>query len=483
MHVMALSEPKRVHLAVDYNTFKFWWVKGDRSKALQSLRNFIDVDLKDAVDPETKLLKVKSLLKCAEWMRASRDYSPEETCDIVKAAQAINPDYYWVWHAWATVNFARIQQFDSDNTNRGSLDNGGTTSASGNTSPSKQKSQVGSVPKLNKSQIGRATPIINEAIEGFINSILLGSDQPIAYILEDILRLLTLLFKYAPDIIGKKSLKDKMDRISADYWLKVIPQLIARMHMKGNLYNTLKMLLVKLANEHPQALVCPILVAINTTDVQQLKIAREIRDIIRSNDRSLVDEAKVMSRELMKVAITPHEFWQQGLEKPAQLLKEQEIKSMVEKLLELHASMDEKTVGFQKDDEEGFTSSVGRIGWENIRDISFRHCYGRDISDAYRWLVSFQRSNNLFDLHQAWDIYRKIHARISQQLKSMKKIDLGHISQGLLAKNTFFNRLVVPGTYDERNVITIKRFVNTVEVISSKQRPRKITILGSDGQR
>ena len=90
----------------------------------------------------------------------------------------------------------------------------------------------------------------------------------------------------------------------------------------------------------------------------------------------------------------------------------------------------------------------------------------------------FKRSQNLFDLRQAWEIYLKLNRRLREQIKCMEKIELGHISQ-YLAKYRF-SKLAVPGTYRDQKVIKILQFIGTVDVFQSKQRPRKISILGSD---
>ena len=49
-------------------------------KALQSMQSFIDVDLKSVDDFDASGLKVKCILKCAEWMRALREFPLNEVC-------------------------------------------------------------------------------------------------------------------------------------------------------------------------------------------------------------------------------------------------------------------------------------------------------------------------------------------------------------------------------------------------------------------
>ena len=54
---------------------------------------------------------------------------------------------------------------------------------------------------------------------------------------------------------------------------------------------------------------------------------------MRKRRSQLVEEATLVSRELMRVAITPHELWHDGLEKAAQQYMEaRDLSGMLETL-------------------------------------------------------------------------------------------------------------------------------------------------------
>ena len=128
-----------------------------------------------------------------------------------------------------------------------------------------------------------------EAIKGFVKSIIYGTGQPVANLLQDTLRLLTLWFSYGSKDSIYILLKTELDRISPQYWLRVIPQLIARMHVKSvKISELLRKLLIRLADSHPQALVCPISVALNTTYSQQKKMAQDVLKELRRNKGNIV---------------------------------------------------------------------------------------------------------------------------------------------------------------------------------------------------
>jgi len=84
------------------------------------------------------------------------------------------------------------------------------------------------------------------------------------------------------------------------------------------------------------------------------------------------------------------------------------------------------------------------------------------------------------DLNHAWELYYHVFRRIDKQLRQLTTLELQHVSTRLL--NATGLQLCVPGTYRAgEDVVAIQSFAPTLTVITSKQRPRKLAIFGSDG--
>jgi FKBP12-rapamycin complex-associated protein len=221
---------------------------------------------------------------------------------------------------------------------------------------------------------------------------------------------------------------------------------------------------------------------LNTSDGQQKVVANEILTEMRKNKKQLVEEATIVSRELMKVAITPHEQWYDGLEQAAQFyMDSKDIKSMVNILVDLHETMNESNWTESKR-ADGMSESLGKIGSISLRDVSFRHTYGKSLQEAFFWLEQFRASGRTVDLHQAWEIYQSVFKKIKSQLVPLKNLELEHVAPALFnAKNLC---LAVPGTYKPSSSdILITSFSTNVSVITSKQRPRRISMFGSNGRK
>ena len=85
------------------------------------------------------------------------------------------------------------------------------------------------------------------------------------------------------------------------------------------------------------------------------------------------------------------------------------------------------------------------------------------------------------DLNSAWDLYYQVFKKISRQVPSLVTLELQYVSPRL--KEATDLELAVPGTYQVgKPVVRIASFDPIAPVITSKQRPRKLEMRGSDGK-
>lgn len=187
----------------------------------------------------------------------------------------------------------------------------------------------------------------------------------------------------------------------------------------------------------------------------------QIMDSMRQHSPKLVDQADLVSKELIRVAVLWHEQWHEGLEEASRLyFGDHNIEGMFNTLAPLHDMLDN--------------------GPETLREISFAQTFGRDLQEAREWCITYQRTKDLGDINQAWDLYYQVFRRIARQLPQLNNLELAYVSPKLL--NAHDLELAVPGTYQSgKRIISIVNFDSNFSVISSKQRPRKLSLKGSDG--
>ena len=388
-----------------------------------------------ALSDHTKLL-ARCYLKQGEWQVAQKkgDWHHDHVHDILASYQAAthyNPTWYKAWHAWALANFEIVQA-------------------------------LGHRPERDRDLVVPPNVLIDHvvpAVRGFFKSIALSQGSS----LQDTLRLLTLWFAHGGSSEVNAAVTEGFTSVSVDTWLEVIPQLIARISQpNARVRQSIHNLLADVGRAHPQALVYPLTVAMKSApNTRRSRSAMQIMDSMRQHSARLVEQADVVSHELIRVAVLWHELWHEGLEEASRLyFGDRNIEGMFATLAPLHDMLDQ--------------------GPETLREISFAQTFGRDLQEAREWCYTYRQSGDVGDINQAWDLYYQVFRRIARQLPQLNLLELAYVSPKLLHARDL--DLAVPGTYTSgKPVIRILNFDPTFSVISSKQRPRKLSLNGSDG--
>lgn len=149
-------------------------------------------------------------------------------------------------------------------------------------------------------------------------------------------------------------------------------------------------------------------------------------------------------------------------------------------------------------------------GSSTKREHDFSKAFGKDLGEAYGFVKEYmrlvtrdggvipkhggfmpeqpegvsnvrQKAEAEAALNHAWDLYYTVFRRINKQLPGLTTLELDHCSPALLRARNL--ELGVPGSYRvDGSYVKIERFYPTVQVITSKQRPRKIILQGGDGK-
>ncbi|KAJ4809422.1 Serine/threonine-protein kinase [Rhynchospora pubera] len=377
-------------------------------------------------------LLAKVYLRLGTWKRALSpgldDESIREILQSFKNATICAKDWGKAWHRWALFNTAVMSHY----TNKG-------------------RSEI----------VGK---YVVAAVTGYFYSIACAStSKGVDDSLQDILRLLTLWFNHGATTEVQAALEKGFSLVRIEMWLVVLPQIIARIHSNNKVVRELiQSLLVRIGRGHPQALMYPLLVACKSISVLRQRAAQEVVDKIRQHSGRLVDQAQLVSKELIRVAILWHEMWYEAFEEASRLyFGEHNIEGMLAVLEPLHAMLEK--------------------GAETVKEDAFIQAYGRELVEARECCIKYRTTGKDAELTQAWDLYYHVFRRIDKQLPSLTTLDLQFVSPELLKCRNL--ELAVPGTYcADAPVVTIASFAPQLVVITSKQRPRKLTIHGSDGK-
>ena len=211
------------------------------------------------------------------------------------------------------------------------------------------------------------------AFEGFINAIPLGRRKNSASVLQDMLCLINLWFKFGNRSDVNGILTSGLSKINWDAWLGVVPQLIARIQVSDSkIQLLLQDLLTRLGLKHPQALVYPLSVALKSPRVDRREAAKSLMLKIKAENRAIVAQALLVSTELIKVCNLRHEMCHGGLEEASRLyFGDGDVLGMLEILIKLHNEL--------------------LMGARTEKEAFFQEKFGRDLGEALDYLQIYQK--------------------------------------------------------------------------------------------
>lgn len=325
--------------------------RNEAMKRLVLLSNVVDVVGHFERVSDTSL-RVACWLELGEW-KISSSAAPGQLLDepfqadvltTFKRATLFDSCGYRAWHAWALLNFRiAIQLRERD------VASGGKT--------------------LSKTLRNHVVA----AVKGFVNAIRLGTRKWSASVHQDLLNLLTCLFMHGKNQEISTIITESIGAIAIEAWLGVLPQLLARIHIKDpGIRAVLHPLLIRLGEKHPQALMYPLSVLLNSPVAERKASAESLMNSLKAHSSALVEEAQMVSSELIRVAILWLEMWHEGLEDASRLyFGEGNVSGMLDLLFPLHEML-----------EKGATTR---------QESDFLKSYGHDLSKAHSFIKEYAR--------------------------------------------------------------------------------------------
>ena len=335
INLLKVSADNSDHLVADpndlpevcYAQHKYNWASGDKARAMGELREFtntladqcsglaiainsmeaapanpmnvyqqskpVELKAKKQDMANMKLLLSKCFLRLGQWQTYAQggDWESEDIHEILMSyhsATQYNPEGYKAWHAWALANFEVVNAVASHANHESAIFPQATI-----------------------------TDHVVPAMQSFFRSIALSKAEST---LQDTLRLLTLWFHHGQHPEVGQALTEGFPMVSMNTWLEVIPQLIARINQPiARVRQGVQKLLVDVGKIHPQALVYPLTVAMKSEVKGRAESAKAVMERLRAHSPVLVDQAQLVSRELIRVAVLWHELWHEGLEEASRL--------------------------------------------------------------------------------------------------------------------------------------------------------------------
>ncbi|CAJ1013169.1 Domain (DUF3385)/FAT domain/FKBP12-rapamycin binding domain [Leishmania naiffi] len=309
------------------------------------------------------------------------------------------------------------------------------------------------------------------AMDGYIRSVSFSQE------LEDMLGFLSLWFIHAalPQVQDNVTLQAEILQVSPTVWLKVIPQIIARLHSRDAVVSeSVFQLLTIVAKAHPQALLYSLNVTLNSSvrsaenntaeQMERKQAAQRLLGRIKemhNNGRMMVKDAALVCQELVRCAVLWTELWFDELERAwFQWGRDKNAHSVflaLQPLLE-HLSHPNTLA------ESHFVAEFGDL-----------------LSGACECVEKALSTGNNVYMEEAWNRFKTAVKRMDEQINGMTSLALQLVSPRLIQSGKDLS-LVVPGQYNDTGVYPrISSFQSTLKVMNSKQHPRRLYMTGTDG--
>eukprot|EP01062_Namystynia_karyoxenos_P015147 TRINITY_DN1549_c0_g4_i1.p1 TRINITY_DN1549_c0_g4~~TRINITY_DN1549_c0_g4_i1.p1 ORF type:complete len:3197 (+),score=1051.87 TRINITY_DN1549_c0_g4_i1:192-9782(+) len=306
------------------------------------------------------------------------------------------------------------------------------------------------------------------ALKGFFNSLDNLDDE--SFSVPNLLRILTVWFRFGHHEKIASEIQRGIRTVKVSVWVYVLPQLVARVSFPRQVVRSqVHDLIILLGTEFPHHVVYPLTVcAMHGDNTARRRCAQDILDRLSHGERGAIfEQAKTVSQELIRVAISMAEHWFNGIEEAAKLHTEAAAQAadappgaaaptsldMKRTLLNLYSMLDEP---------------------KTLTDQRFVKAFQNDLEAARRYLESGKNST-------AWERYKRIWERLRDWISKEQDLRLSEVSPELAEIEEF--QVAVPGVnHPEQPPIMIRRVHSTVKVVQSKQKPKIMVIVGDDGK-
>jgi FKBP12-rapamycin complex-associated protein len=301
---------------------------------------------------------------------------------------------------------------------------------------------------------------IAPALKGYMEAISLTQNS--AAVVQDMLMILALWSTHASSD-SMTAFETHLPQLPSSAWCRVVPQLIAKIDFGPDRSCLLAAkVILSVFQEHPNDVIFPVLLAASASGRRE-RIGRMLLDRFAETQPKLVADGRMVSTELCRVA---KEAWNTAIfaawemytaynNAPSRVGRAR----LIEQLSAFHAQVSAPSTTA----ESGFLMRNGQLLTSARASIE-------------AWTAD---GSNDAPLHAAFQCYEAIYRNSANKVTG-KTMDLQFWSPLLFTAQNL--DVAVPSHVDSNDgLVGISRFVPTVGVITSKQAPRKMQIVGSNG--
>jgi FKBP12-rapamycin complex-associated protein len=270
-------------------------------------------------------------------------------------------------------------------------------------------------------------------------------------------------------------------------FVQMLPLFLSRLGNKNiKILEKLILVLVDICIKFPFESLIPLIINKYSSSNKRKSISNQILYLVEKREpklKAIIDNYKIFVNELNKCSLLLHEKWKEAIEEAAKMLVSKKYNNLVNQLQKVHKLMNGSP--------------------DNLYEINFNQCYYNELIEAEKYLKKYIIKPNDRYIKEAWVIYQNVYNNIQSKYKNMSTIYLEYISP--LLSNIPENQIGLPGYFlldklykerkqliigkthdncfeDKDKLVFLKKLDKYLYVLNTKQRPRKISLIGSDNK-
>ncbi|KAI8603620.1 hypothetical protein EDD21DRAFT_23420 [Dissophora ornata] len=303
------------------------------------------------------------------------------------------------------------------------------------------------------------------------------------------LRLLRLLAKHGGQLYD--TFHENLVSINVSPWANIIPQLFARLdHPEKPVQDLIADLLCKIGEQYPQLIVFHCVVGANSAhnSTCQRRLLGFIGDFLNKSHPELVLQVQHLIQELERVTVLWEEVWQKKI-----MVSLPELKNTLQELTEQYQGLD-AIAGLGAEDKDAVMSDNYQQSviplLTTLQSLQDSHAHPE--SNHERWFFSTFRDRIQVALDclrspKSWSnlfegvvLLKEIYMDIGKEVSGTRILQLSDLSPELASLQSSLIDIPSP---NQGTGTTIQSFEQQVVVIPTKTKPKKVTLVGSDGKR
>ena len=257
-----------------------------------------------------------------------------------------------------------------------------------------------------------------------------------------------------------EAVRGQLEDFPSELWLQMLPQISSQLstHYECIRLFVKNLMRALLENHHHRVIFCVIFISMFGSD-EEREVSKEILQEFEHKHPELVEAAEHCYKGFLSACTTRAEEWLEVLAKCSDALKQNDADTV-------RATWNPAV------------RDLDRI--ETAEQLEFKQKYSSQIASIVELLDVFYQERTRKAMEVVYNKMRLMFRSIKTDndlLTSLSASDVAPVLEEIHNVN-----IAVPGKYSIKGPLTtIQLICNTIDVFNSKQRPKRLTIVGSDG--